>query len=148
MFMNSYERYKDRLTGAGLKVTPQRIAVLEALDKVHDHPTTDRIVQFVSKKNPGISHATVYKTLDTFVANGMLSKVRTEADKMRYDAIMEPHHHLYCAESDRIEDYYDKELDDLIRKHFKNKEIEGFSINDIKLQIVGNFNKEVKQSNK
>jgi Fur family peroxide stress response transcriptional regulator len=52
---------------------------------------------------------------------------------------MEKHHHLYSSESDRIEDYQDDELNDIIQKHFENKEIPGFVIDDIKLQIIGKF---------
>jgi Fur family peroxide stress response transcriptional regulator len=58
---------------------------------------------------------------------------------MRYDAVMEKHHHLYCAESDRIEDYFDTELNALIGNYFEKKGIPDFEINDIKLQIIGKF---------
>jgi Fur family transcriptional regulator, peroxide stress response regulator len=58
---------------------------------------------------------------------------------MRYDYVKEKHHHLYCAESERIEDYYDKELDKLLENYLKKKTIPNFKIKDIKLQIVGNF---------
>ena len=144
--MNYFEKCKQQLTRAGLKVTPQRLVVMEALEKVGEHPTADQIVRYISKKSPGISHATVYKTLDTFVEHGMLRKVKTEADKMRYDPVLESHHHLYCAGSDRIKDYYDEKLDELIRQHFKDKEIEGFQISDINLQIIGSFHNETEKS--
>ena len=58
---------------------------------------------------------------------------------MRYDAIIEKHHHLYCSESDRIEDFYDDELNEIIDNYLKNKKIPNFKIEDIKLQIVGKF---------
>jgi Fur family peroxide stress response transcriptional regulator len=58
---------------------------------------------------------------------------------MRYDGILERHHHLYCSESDRIEDYNDKELDDLLNEYFKRKKIKDFKVEDIKLQIKGKF---------
>jgi Fur family peroxide stress response transcriptional regulator len=59
---------------------------------------------------------------------------------MRYDAIHEKHHHLYCAESDRIEDYYDPDLDALLEGYFKKKNIPEFNVSEFKLQISGKFN--------
>jgi len=40
---------------------------------------------------------------------------------MRYDAIIKNHHHLYCLKSDRIEDYFDEELDEIIEEYFKKR---------------------------
>lgn len=58
---------------------------------------------------------------------------------MRYDAIMNRHHHIYCARTDRIEDYFDEELDELLQAYFRKKQLQGFKIEDIVLQIKGNF---------
>ena len=69
----------------------------------------------------------------------LIKKVKTEKDIMRYDAVMESHHHLYCSESDRIEDYKDNELNELLEKYFEKKKIPDFKIEDIKLQIIGKF---------
>jgi Fur family peroxide stress response transcriptional regulator len=46
---------------------------------------------------------------------------------------------LYSSESDRIEDYQDEELHELLGRHFEKKGIPGFKIEDIKLQIIGKF---------
>jgi Fur family peroxide stress response transcriptional regulator len=53
--------------------------------------------------------------------------------------VLENHHHLYCAESERIEDYYDDELNSLIEKYFNSKDIPGFKLEDFKLQLTGKF---------
>lgn len=58
---------------------------------------------------------------------------------MRYDAVLSNHHHLYCAETDRIEDYEDEKLNKLINNYFKKNTIENFNVTDIKLQITGKF---------
>jgi Fur family peroxide stress response transcriptional regulator len=58
---------------------------------------------------------------------------------MRYDAIIENHHHLYCAESDRIVDYYNDEINNLLTEYFRKNGIPDFEIGDIKLQIIGKF---------
>ena len=133
---------KNKLIEKGLKVTPQRLAILEAIIKLNNHPTADNIIDYIRNNHPNIATATVYKVLDALVANGLIIKVKTEKDVMRYDAVMERHHHLYCSESDRIEDFVDTELTDMIEKYFEKKKISGFKIEDVKLQIIGKFLKE------
>ena len=136
--MGIYET-RDFLKEKNLKITPQRIAVLEAILELGNHPTAENIIESIKMNHPNIAIGTVYKILETFVDNGIVKKVKTDKDIMRYDAILEKHHHLYCVESDRIEDYYDEELNQILEKHFENKKIKDFKIEDIKLQIIGNF---------
>ncbi|MEO6904046.1 MAG: transcriptional repressor [Bacteroidia bacterium] len=132
---------RNKLINKNLKVTPQRVAILNAIAKLKNHPTAENIIDFIKKNHPNVATATVYKVLDVLVANELIKKVKTEKDVMRYDAIIENHHHLYCSESDRIEDYVDDELNKMIEKYFSKKKIKDFQINDIKLQIIGKFNK-------
>ncbi len=133
------EDFSNKLIEKGLKVTPQRIAILESIVKLKNHPTADNIIEYIRKNHPNIATATVYKVLDALVSNELIKKVKTERDIMRYDAIVDSHHHLYCSESDRIEDYHDAELNKILEKYFENKGIPGFKIEDIKLQIIGKF---------
>jgi Fur family peroxide stress response transcriptional regulator len=135
---------RNKLIEKGLKVTPQRIVILEAIIKLNNHPNADNIIDYIRINHPNIATATVYKVLDALVANELIIKVKTEKDVMRYDAVMERHHHLYCSESDRIEDFVDTELNDMIAKYFDKKKIKGFKIEDVKLQIVGKFLKDKK----
>jgi len=67
---------------------------------------------------------------------------------MRYDAVLQTHHHLYSAESERIEDYFDDDLYKIIAEYFKKKKIPDFTINDFKLQIIGKFKDQDKTMNK
>ncbi len=138
------EGFSNKLIEKGLKVTPQRIAILEAIVKLNNHPTAEYIIEYIRKNHPNIAMATVYKVLDALVANELIKKVKTEKDIMRYDAIMENHHHLYCSDSDRIEDYHDNELNEVLEKYFETKGIPDFKIEDIKLQIIGKFIKNKK----
>jgi len=130
---------RNKLMEKGLKVTPQRIAILEAILKLNNHPTAENIIDYIRKNHPNIATATVYKVLDALVDNELIIKVKTDRDFMRYDAIIEKHHHLYSAESDRIEDYFDSELNELIDDYFEKKGIPNFEIKDIKLQVIGKF---------
>ncbi len=130
---------RNKLADRGLKVTPQRITILEAILHLKNHPTADDIINFIKDNHPNVATGTVYKVLDTLVENGLIKKVKTEKDIMRYDAITDNHHHLYCFESDRIEDYFDKDLSLLIDNYFEKKGIPNFEIKDLRLQIIGKF---------
>lgn len=128
-----------KLKEKGLKVTPQRIAIYDVVVKLKNHPTAENVVEAIKSDFPSISVGTVYKVLNVLVDNNLLKKVKSEKDIMRYDAIMDHHHHLYCNETDRIVDYDDKELDALVAEYFKKKKIKNFKIEDVKLQITGKF---------
>ncbi len=129
----------NQLKEKGLKVTPQRAAIYEAIVKLNNHPTAENIIEYIKTNYPNISVGTVYKVLDTFVENNLLKKVKTEKDIMRYDAFLSNHHHLYCAETDRIEDFEDDNLTAIIQDYFQKHQIKNFNIQDIKLQITGKF---------
>jgi len=130
---------KNKLIAKGLRVTPQRLSIFGAIIKLNNHPTADDIIGFIKKNHPNIATGTVYKVLESLVENGLVKKVKTEKDIMRYDAVMENHHHLYCSESDKIADYYNEEIIELLAAYFKEHEIPDFEIGDIKLQINGKF---------
>ncbi|NQV03139.1 MAG: transcriptional repressor [Bacteroidia bacterium] len=108
---------------------------------MQNHPTADQVLRDVHRKQPEISMATIYNTLEAFVQKGLISKVKTEKDTMRYDAIIDPHHHLYSYESDRIEDYFNEDLTNLVADYLKKNQIADFEVDDIKLQIIGKFKK-------
>jgi len=124
----------------GLKVTPQRIAVLEAFDRCRGgHPTAETIIERVRAISSHIATGTVYKILEAFVEHDIIKKVNTERDVMRYDLSTSQHHHLYSTNSDRIEDYYDEQLDRILNEYFEKRSIPGFKIEDLQLHIKGKF---------
>jgi Fur family peroxide stress response transcriptional regulator len=131
--------FREILKNKGLKVTPQRVAIYEAVVNLRNHPTAENIIEYIKKNHPNISVGTVYKVLDSLVENQLLKKVKNEKDVMRYDAIIQQHHHLYCIQTDKIEDFEDPELDKIITQYFAKKKIKGFKIKDISLQITGEF---------
>jgi Fur family peroxide stress response transcriptional regulator len=135
------ELIKQKLSEKGMKITPQRMAVLEAIYQLKNHPTADNIIEFIRKTHPNVAVGTVYKVLETLVENGLVKRVTTDRDFMRYDGILDKHHHLYCLNCDLIEDYHDPDLDELLKKYFESKNIPGFKIEEFVLQIKGTFNK-------
>jgi Fur family peroxide stress response transcriptional regulator len=143
MRLNS-EQVSQKLKEAGMKVTPQRHAILEALFSLGNHPTADNIAEYIHKSHPGIATGTVYNVLEKMVQSGLVKRVKTDKDVMRYDAIIQQHHHIYSAETDRIEDYFDQDLDEMLKAYFQKKKLPNFNIENIILQINGTFMNESK----
>ena len=130
---------RNLLVEKGLKVTPQRLIILEAVVLLGEHPTADTIIAYVKNRFPNISTATVYRVLESLAANGLIKKVKTEKDVMRYDAILQKHHHLFSEDTERIEDYFDPILDEILSKYFKENNIPGFNIKEIQVNLSGKF---------
>lgn len=138
--MIALEHLREKLSEANLKVTPQRIAVFQALEKLNkQHPTTEQVLSEVRNQHPAIAIGTVYKILDTFVEKKLVCRVRTENDTMRYDMVLNEHHHIYDTHTGRIIDYHDEELNKLIRNYLDENHIPQFDIEQIKLSIMGHF---------
>lgn len=128
---------RNRLIDKGLRITPQRVAVLEAVLMLNNHPSAEHITGYIRTNHPNIATATIYKVLDAFVSCGLIRRVKTDTGVMRYDAVLESHHHLYYSDSDHIEDYKDDALNALLKNYFSDKAIPNFEIQDVKLQIIG-----------
>ena len=84
----------EQLKQKGLKVTPQRVAIYEAVIKLKKHPTAEKVIEYIKKNHPNISVGTVYKVLESLVENQLLKKGKNETDVLRYDAITKHHHQL------------------------------------------------------
>lgn len=133
------------LVEKGLKVTPQRIAVLDIMLNLNNHPTADNITEYLRLNYPHVPIGTVYKILDVFIENGIVNKVKTENGIIRYDPVTEKHHHLYFSDSEQIEDFHDQELNKILEDYFREKQIRNFKIEDIKVQIIGRYTENPKQ---
>lgn len=125
------------LVEKGLKVTPQRIAVLDILLNLNTHPTADTITEYIRLNYPHVPIGTVYKILDMFLKHDLVTRVKTENGIIRYDPVTEKHHHIYYSESEQIEDFYDSDLNKILEEYLSKKMIPNFKIEDIKLQIIG-----------
>ncbi|NTU42975.1 MAG: transcriptional repressor [Nitrospirales bacterium] len=96
------ERYRD----IGLKLTPQRVAILDYLEGNTEHPSADEIYRAVAEKFPTMSFATVYNTLEALRKRGGILELTIDPDKKRFDPNTEPHHHLICVRCKRIVDIH------------------------------------------
>lgn len=137
--LHSLDDIHNMLKSHDLKVTPQRVIILDAIYKLHNHPTAEQISDYVRKTYPSLSVGTVYKTLDVFVEKGIINKVSTTKDTMRYDGIIERHHHLHSSDDTKICDYVNDELDKLLSDFFASHPIDGYDIESIRVDITGKF---------
>ncbi len=98
----------------GIAVTPQRLAVIQALLASENHPSTDQICAAVRRKHPHVSLATVHRILEQFCEGGEASKVTLLHDVARYDGNVEPHHHILCVRCRRVQDIEIPEVEKLL----------------------------------
>ncbi|MBN2028667.1 transcriptional repressor [bacterium] len=96
-----------------LSVTPQRLAIYKTLIGNKEHPSPEMIFKDVQSQFPMISFATVYKTLETFEQNGIVSKVTHLHNTLRYDPMTEQHHHIVCKRCKKIIDIDSTEIETL-----------------------------------
>lgn len=94
-----------------LSVTPQRLAIYKALINDDTHPNPESVYNSIKQDFPTISLATVYKTLETFEKHHIISVVTPLHETVRYDAVMDPHHHVVCVKCKKVMDVKEPELD-------------------------------------
>ncbi|MBD3405147.1 MAG: transcriptional repressor [Candidatus Lokiarchaeota archaeon] len=108
------KRLIEVLRRAKLRVTPQRLAIYEALFKGKSHPTVNEVYEHVRSRNPAISLATVYQTLQVLVDLGLAQELSFKEGATRYDANMEPHVNVVCKICGNIDEIFPKEIDPLL----------------------------------
>ena len=110
----SPDEIRQRFKACGLKLTPQRAAIYQALVETTSHPTAEDLHRQVTKVHPMISPNTVYYTLSVLRDAGLVREVNYWHDRARFDANMALHHHLICLGCRRIQDLMDDALDGLM----------------------------------
>jgi Fur family peroxide stress response transcriptional regulator len=128
------ESSMEKLRARRLAVTPQRLAVLAALQALPDHPTAERIFQEVRRQIPALSFNTVYKTLEVFCQKGLVTKVNPLHEIARYDKTTQEHAHLICRVCHRI---IDLAWDPPPLTSFAPEELNGFLPEQQRLTVWG-----------
>ena len=98
------DEFKRKSRSSGLKVTPQRIAIYREILSRKNHPSAEELYESLKDKIEGISLTTVYRTLSNLERVGLVQRVPTLTDKVRYDARVEPHSHFICLNCGKIYD--------------------------------------------
>lgn len=116
----------------GIKLTPQRMAVLEYLEGNKSHPSAEDIYRAVKKRYPMISLATVYNILETLKQKGLVQELNIDPYKKRFDPDTSPHHHLICTGCGKVIDISIDYSPDISRLA-----IEGFEVKRVHLELYG-----------
>jgi len=96
-----------------MKVTHQRMEIFGELAAGAEHPDAESIYQRVRKRVPVISRDTVYRTLSMLETHGLVHKVESLFERVRYDANPDRHHHFVCTVCGLVGDFYSDALDRL-----------------------------------
>jgi Fur family peroxide stress response transcriptional regulator len=116
-----------------MHLTPQRLAIYEALVDAQDHPAPEAIYARVRRRMPSLSLATVYKTLEALVRLGLATELPATGNSKRYDANMDRHHHLVCSRCGAVRDHHSPALDRLAAP----ADLPGFSAHHVSVLIHG-----------
>jgi Fur family transcriptional regulator, ferric uptake regulator len=140
------EQFKSLLKQNGLKVTTQRVAILEVLNsRPGKHLTAEEIYDYVKKRYPEIGIATVYRTIQMLSELNLIDKlnlgdgyVRYEISKKGKEETSHHHHHLICLDCGNIFAFQDDLLETLEERI---KESMGFTVVDHEVKLYGHCKK-------
>ena len=130
---------EQKCISKGVKLTEQRKVIAKVISESKeaygesDHPDVDELYNRVSKIDPKISIATVYRTVKLFEEAGILVKHDFKAGKARYE-INDDHNHLIDINSGEIVEFVDKDIEELQKKIAKKL---GYNLVDHKLELYG-----------
>ena len=135
------ETIEQKCLSKGVKLTDQRRIIAKVISESKteygesDHPDVDELYNRVSKIDPKISIATVYRTVKLFEEAGILTKHDFKGGKARYEAMIESHHdHLIDIKSGEIIEFVDEEIENLQKKVAEKY---GYTLVDHKLELYG-----------
>jgi Fur family transcriptional regulator, ferric uptake regulator len=119
----------------GLRITDQRRVIARVLSEADDHPDVEKLHERASTIDPGISIATVYRTVRLFEEAGILERHDFGDGRARYEAAPEAHHdHLIDVETGKVIEFVDPELEQLQRQIAEKL---GFRLVDHRMELYG-----------
>jgi len=126
-----------RLKQIGLKVTPQRQAILKLLNGNRTHPSAESIYHEILKEYQRISFATVYNTLSKLSRAGQIQELDIDPSKKRFDPYLAPHYHFYCKVCGKVFDVaYDTPLA-VNTNSLNTKNVDGHQVDAIQVNFRG-----------
>ncbi len=119
----------------GLRITEQRRVIARVLGDADDHPDVEALHARAAAIDPGISIATVYRTVRLFEEAGILERHDFGDGRSRYEAAAEAHHdHLIDVETGKVIEFVDPELEAL-QKVIAEKL--GYRLVDHRMELYG-----------
>ena len=129
------ETIEQKCISKGVKLTEQRRVIAQVMSQSSDHPDVDELYKRVSKIDPKISIATVYRTVKLFEESGIVTKHDFKGGKARYEQLLESHHdHLIDIKTGQIIEFVDDEIEKLQKKVAEKY---GYTLVDHKLELYG-----------
>ena len=126
---------EQKCISKGVKLTGQRKIIARVMSEAEDHPDVDELYKRVTKVDPKISIATVYRTVKLFEEAGILAKHDFKGGKARYEETSESHHdHLIDVKTGEIIEFVDDEIEKLQKKVAEKY---GYDLVDHKLELYG-----------
>ena len=121
-------KYVKILKDNNVKVTSQRVRILEYLDSTEGHVDAETLHTVLRKENPSLSKTTVYSNLDLFRQKGLVSVLTISGTERLYEMERGMHHHLLCDECGRIYniDISCPYLGGMLHGEHKIKEVHGY----------------------
>ncbi|MHA0858461.1 peroxide-responsive transcriptional repressor PerR [Paenibacillus sp. CMAA1364] len=124
----------EQLKTTGVRITPQRHAILDFLLDSMTHPTADEIYRALEPRFPSMSVATVYNNLKMFIESGMVRELTYGDSSSRFDANVSEHYHVICEQCGKIEDFMYPSLVEVEREA---EQVTGFQVNGLRLELYG-----------
>lgn len=100
-----FEQALDKLKMTGVRMTPQRHAILSYLLGTIAHPSADDIYKALVPRFPSMSVATVYNNLRVFIESGLVKELNYGDASSRFDANVSNHYHATCKGCGKIVDF-------------------------------------------
>jgi len=124
----------EQLKMNGVRMTPQRHAILSYLMDSMSHPTADEIYKALSPIYPSISVATIYNNLRLFVEAGLVRELTYGDDSSRFDSDLSDHYHAICKKCGQIVDF---EYPPLLEVEKTASRVTGFVVEGHRMEIYG-----------
>lgn len=134
MAIENVRQALDTLKNIGIRMTPQRHAILSYLYQTASHPTADEIYRALEKEFPNMSVATVYNNLRVFREAGLVQELSFGDDSSRFEANQSIHYHVICRKCGHIEDFYYPCLTEMEQVASKKT---GFIIESHRVELYG-----------
>lgn len=131
---NQLKEALDTLKVSGVRITPQRHAILEYLINSMAHPTADEIYKALEGKFPNMSVATVYNNLRVFKDVGLVKELTYRDSSSRFDFTTHDHYHAICESCGKIVDFQYPGLDEV--EQFASH-VTGFKVSHHRLEVYG-----------
>ncbi|MEI7028299.1 peroxide-responsive transcriptional repressor PerR [Paenibacillus sp. y28] len=129
-----FEQAVEKLKTTGVRMTPQRHAILAYLLDTMSHPTADEIYRSLADRFPSMSVATVYNNLKVFIEAGLVKELTYGDDSSRFDADMSEHYHAICEQCGKIVDFEYPKLSDVEKEASRQS---GFQVKGHRLEVYG-----------